>query len=346
MIPNASSDRLCVGFAALDRLMPMHVLVGPDERIVRTGPAWAKICPGLGAAGRPFFEMFEPRRALCKVGGMGRCSGNGGKLHLRLRDRFQTQLTGIAVPLPDRGGMLVNLSFGISVIDAVGRYDLAGSDFAATDLTLEMLYLVEAKSAALEESGRLNQRLDGARQAAEADAASDTLTGLANRRVLAQALQRLITRGVPFTLMHLDLDHFKAVNDRLGHAAGDYVLTEVARILGAVTRGGDVVARVGGDEFVLIFEGVTDRVKIETLAARLIRQLEAPLHYEGETVRISGSIGVVFSTDYDLPDCERMLLDADSALYVSKNRGRGRFSFFREDGKARKSDGLGPTPPI
>ncbi len=321
---------ICIDPEALDRIMPMHVLVGEGERILHSGPAWCKIARDP-IVGRRFFEVFEPRRALCGTGAVGRCANAGGKLHLRLRDAHRTQLTGIAVPLPDGAGMLVNLSFGISVIDAVGRYDLAGSDFAATDLTLEMLYLVEAKSAALEESGRLNRRLDGARQAAEADAASDTLTGLANRRVLNQALHRLVARGLPFALMHLDLDFFKRVNDRLGHAAGDHVLTEVARILGEEIRGEDVVARVGGDEFVLIFEGITDAETIESVAGRLIRRLEQPICFKGEYARISGSIGIVTSTLYSVPDADRMLEDADTALYASKNLGRGRFTLFRND---------------
>lgn len=325
------SENIGISLASLDRMMPMHVVVGPDETISKVGPTLAKTRPGESLVGRHFTDVFEPRRQRCQGDMMKACTGPGTKVYLKLRDDFGTQLTGIAAPLPGGAGILINLSFGIAVVDAVGRYNLAGSDFAPTDLTLEMLYLVEAKSAAMSESSQLNQRLHGAKTAAEADAASDMLTGLKNRRVLDQVLSRLSGRDQPFSLMHLDLDFFKAVNDTLGHAAGDNVLQVVANILTEETRGEDTVARVGGDEFVLVFDHLTDADRLAKIATRMIQRLEEPIEFKGQTANISGSIGIVCSSYYDPPDIDQMMEDADAALYASKERGRACFTMFGRD---------------
>jgi len=312
---------------ALDRLMPMHVLISPGGRIQRAGPTLGKILHGKALAGRSFFDLFELRRTRDGIE-EDLSALLAAKVHLRLRDPARTQLIGTAVRLADGGGLLLNLSFGISVVDAVRRFNLAGSDFAATDLTVEMLYLVEAKSAAMNESRQLNERLNGQKAAAEAEAQSDTLTGLRNRRALGLVLDRLATRGAPFTLMHLDLDYFKTVNDTLGHAAGDQVLREVARILMQSTRQDDVVARIGGDEFVLVFGGLTNHETLATIADRMIARLEAPIHCPEGVARISASIGMVSSTQYDRPEVEQMMRDADIALYASKRQGRSRHNFY------------------
>ncbi|MFC6759321.1 GGDEF domain-containing protein [Sulfitobacter porphyrae] len=154
--------------------------------------------------------------------------------------------------------MIVNLSFGISIVDGVRDYALSNADFAATDLAIEMLYLIEAKTAAMDESRRLNLRLQGAKIAAEQEADTDALTGLGNRRALNNVLTRMVAGRVPFAVMQIDLDYFKSVNDTLGHAAGDHVLQTVAQIMVEETRNKDTVARVGGDEFTVVLVDVRD----------------------------------------------------------------------------------------
>lgn len=335
----AALPDITIGPEALNRMMPMHALVAPDGTILNAGPTLAKVHAGQVLSGRAFSEVFEQRRsasgpaAACTVRQL--CTAPSGKVHLRLRDPARTPVTGAAYCLGPDTGVLVNLSFGIAVVDAVARFGLAGSDFAATDLTVEMLFLVEAKSAAMAESRRLNERLDGARAQAEAAALADTLTGLANRRALDRALTRLIARRAEFTLMRIDLDHFKAVNDTFGHEAGDAVLEAVARVLTDETRDSDIAARVGGDEFVLVFAGLTGPEHADPIAKRLIRRIEEPVAYRGQSLAVSASVGLVASPLYDVPEAERMLRDADVALYVSKTAGRGRATTYRPGLDAR-----------
>lgn len=328
-----------INLAGLDKVMPMHVLVDHTGEILHAGPTVTKIqAQVLGAdrlEGLQFTEVFDLRRPAPRdpIGALSR--DHGGKFYLRLKNPAKTQLVGTAVELPLDGeapeGRLLNLSFGISVVEAVAQFGLAGSDFAPTDLTVEMLYLVEAKTAAMDVSRKLNLELHGAKAAAEAEAMTDVLTGLCNRRSLDLDLERLIARGVPFTLLHLDLDFFKAVNDTLGHAAGDLVLTEVARILLEETRDEDIVSRVGGDEFVLVFNNLVDEARVSSIASRMIERLEVPIPYEDKTCKISASIGLVTSTHYDAPVAAKMIHDADVALYVSKERGRAQFTVFCDE---------------
>jgi diguanylate cyclase (GGDEF)-like protein len=138
------------------------------------------------------------------------------------------------------------------------------------------------------------------------------------------ALDRMLDDGMPFALLHLDLDYFKAVNDSLGHAAGDHVLRMAARAVVSATRSGDTVARVGGDEFVILLPGQTDHARLQTIADRIIARLEAPIIFEGQTCRISSSIGITTTRMHDHTTAEGMMAEADAALYASKHAGRGR----------------------
>lgn len=316
----------------LDAMMPMHLLIGPTGHIRHTGPTLAKLLPD-GLIGKRFLEVFEIRRPRCTPSMAGLLALAGRPLHLRFRDGDQTSFKGVLMAQPSNNGAIVNLSFGISVIDAVGKYGLTNSDFAPTDLTVEMLYLVEAKSAVMEESRDLNLRLQGAKIAAEEQAFTDTLTGLKNRRAMDHILDRALDHETPFALMHLDLDYFKAVNDNMGHAAGDHVLQIVARALINVTRTGDTIARVGGDEFVLLLHGLIDRARIVEIATNLIAELEKPIRFNGDDCRISASAGTTISTDYKDPQAAVLMDDADVALYASKRAGRACHTFY--DAKLR-----------
>lgn len=317
-----------------DVLCPMHVIVDRSGHILHAGPTLQKLRPDEPLAGLRFLELFELRRPRA-VGSMDELLASSRlKLHLRFRDGITTGLKGVLMPLPSGpdgapAGAVVNLSFGISILDAVRDYDLSAGDFPATDLAIEMLYLVEAKSAAMAASRKLNLQLQSAKIAAEEQAFTDTLTGLKNRRAMDHVLGRMIAGGRPFSLMHLDLDFFKAVNDTMGHAAGDLVLAHVAQVMVDHTRSVDTVARVGGDEFVILLDGLTDRKRLDDVARRLIKGLEKPIPVGAASkARVSASAGTVLSLEYDRPDAAQMLADADLALYASKRMGRACHTFF------------------
>ena len=310
-----------VDFGILDGLMPLHVVVGADFRIRHAGPTMRRLRPDAEWVGEDFREVFTIRRP------HGFCVGPGGRrdgvtLHVNLNGGARTPLKGALAYLPEGNGALINFGFGIGVVDAVRTYDLSASDFAPTDLTVEMLYLVEAKSAAMEESRDLNRRLQFAKRAAEQQAQTDPLTGTRNRRALDAELHRLIDQGLPFGLM-LDLDFFKMINDTLGHAAGDHVLRTVAQILSEETRATDTIARVGGDEFVLVLPDLTSEAAVEAMAGRILKRLEQPILYDGMVCAVAASIGSTRTSLYDRPSLDRMNRDADVALYNSKRVGRG-----------------------
>lgn len=314
--------------AVLDVLCPMHVILGKTGHIVHCGPTLHKLVFRDLPATCRFLDVFEVLRPRGIREMKGLLAASGQKLHLKKRQEPRTALKAVLMPFAETGGAIANLSFGISIMDGVRDYRLTSTDFAATDLTIEMLYLIEAKSAAMEASRKLNLRLQGARIAAEEQAFTDTLTGLKNRRAIDHILSRLIERDRPFALMQLDLDFFKAVNDSHGHAAGDAVLQQVARVLVEETRENDCVARVGGDEFVLVFEALTMRAKLAEISRRIISRIEEPVPFNGVDCRISCSIGIALSHDCQPLDQESVMSDADAALYACKRAGRAQFRFF------------------
>lgn len=226
------------------------------------------------------------------------------------------------------GGMIINLSFGISAADAVRTFSLTNSNFAPTDLTVEMLYLLEAKSVVMAASRRLNERLLEARTQAEKQAETDALTGVENRRGLDRFVARLTARQAAFTLLHVDLDHFKAVNDTLGHDAGDMVLQQAAQIMCDELRDRDLVARVGGDEFILLIEGDMQKDAVGAIGSRVITRISGLIVSEDHQLSVGCSIGAVLSHDADPPVLHDLLKAADLALYASKDAGRGRFTMY------------------
>ena len=151
----------------------------------------------------------------------------------------------------------------------------------------------------------------------------DALTSLANRAAVWRHLERL-DGDHPVTALFIDLDHFKEVNDRFGHAAGDDALIEVAERLRACFRPSDLIARLGGDEFVIVLDQEIDDRGVDRLARRAISRLEDPILLEsGDEAFISASVGVTTVTSAE-SDPERLLTEADHALYRAKRSGRRR----------------------
>lgn len=327
----------------LDVLCPMHLLLGATGHILHAGPTAEKLSPEKPLVGQRFLEAFTVKRPRAIMSMDDLLGTRGTKLHLEMRRPPRTALKGIAVPLGTPGGeMIVNLSFGISIADGVRDYSLSNADFAATDLAIEMLYLIEAKTAAMEASRLLNLRLQGARIAAEEQAFTDTLTGLKNRRALTTVLTRMVGGTTPFAVMQIDLDYFKTVNDTLGHAAGDHVLQTVARVMVDETRDSDTVARVGGDEFTVVLPDVRSDDVLRRVGRRIIDRLEEPIPFNGEECRISASIGTVWIQSGRCPTMDELMDDADVALYASKHAGRACQTFYSPELRAAANAG---TPP-
>lgn len=160
---------------------------------------------------------------------------------------------------------------------------------------------------------------------------TDPLTGLANRRHLETHYEKLFTgadnkQDRPRSLLHIDLDYFKEINDTRGHLSGDAVLVHIANTLRSCVRTNDFIARIGGDEFVVVSDGA-DVNTAEVVAQRIIESLATPAKLENEEVELSVSIGV--ATDHHgRRTLNQLLKAADIALYRAKHNGRGRYEKF------------------
>jgi diguanylate cyclase (GGDEF)-like protein len=165
----------------------------------------------------------------------------------------------------------------------------------------------------------------------------DTLTELPNRFHFQEQLDTALKDGARIAIHWIDLDHYKAINDELGHPVGDALLASVATRLKSVVRTTDLVARLGGDEFAVIQQNATSRARVLAFAKRLINSLPAPHLLMGHKVKITASIGVAMSPDHG-NDTATLLKNADVALYRAKAKGRNAFAIF-EKGDNKPADG-------
>ena len=164
-------------------------------------------------------------------------------------------------------------------------------------------------------------------------AAHDPLTGLANRLELADDITRALyarqRSGKPTAVLMIDLDRFKNINDTLGHAAGDELLIAVAQRISSTVRAGDLVARPGGDEFIVVMREIDDPTEAVRAASRIVAELRAPFQSQGAEFFVTASIGIAVSTSSSVAD--DLVREADTAMYVAKEGGRDRVAVFNEE---------------
>lgn len=325
-------DMITLSQRALSRMLPMHLWLAPDGTACSVGSTLEKLVPdlkdswhtrlhdarGAGASGTVFDAICRAARAQTR-------------LFLRVEGMPDLVLRGHAAMVED-GSVLVNLGFGITLYRAVAAAGLTDADFAPTDLAIELLFLHEANMAVRTELARFTEQLERDRQVALAQAHTDPLTGLANRRGLELALSALLPAArddpaapppEPFAIVHLDLDRFKEVNDRLGHKAGDELLREVGQVLRHALRRDDTAARTGGDEFVFILRGETAPAHLDHLARRIIASIERCGPSGAVAVPVSASLGIAIWHPGCITDPGAILELTDVALYRSKHAGRG-----------------------
>ena len=172
-----------------------------------------------------------------------------------------------------------------------------------------------------------------AEQALERLSHHDALTGLANRVLLGDALEHAVARAhrgeKAFAILYLDLDHFKDINDTLGHHAGDLLLQAVGERLGYATRETDMVSRFGGDEFAVLVTDVRDPTDVGMLASKIIDLISDPFCIEGDEIHVSVSVGIAVY-EPGAQDAEAYLMHAELALYRAKADGRGTYRFFTD----------------
>ncbi len=172
---------------------------------------------------------------------------------------------------------------------------------------------------------------------------TDPLTGVANRAGLEAQTQALFANGGNHTLILLDLDKFKPVNDIHGHQAGDAVLITIAKRLHGMVRAHDLVARIGGDEFVLLLAHDHERSTLAPVVQRILKGIAQPVEFEGHTLSVGSSLGIA-TFPQDGRTLAELMHAADLAMYHVKKNGRGNFAFYEDTLTASPPGADTPSP--
>ena len=250
-----------------------------------------------------------------------------------VRNSVRFAVTGVAAGIAAPLGLLLYGLLGGGAIDPVLLFPVvvAGAAVALGGAG----WLLGRKN---DELTRRNRALQDLNDQLRALSTTDPLTGIPNRRALDERLESELARanryGTPLSVVMIDLDLFKHLNDRFGHPVGDAVLKEVGRILKSERRLGDIVARFGGEEFVAVLPHADDRAA-QAWAERVRGRIEAvAIEVASELARITASFGVATARPHD-QEREALIESADEALYEAKAKGRNCVVVARQQGPIR-----------
>jgi len=259
--------------------------------------------PLIEAIGKPLAEVFRiideatrqtARDPMQMAVEQNKTVGLTANCVLIRRDGFESAIEDSAAPIHDRSGRVIGA--------VIVFHDVS----AARAMALEMTHTAH----------------------------HDVVTGLPNRLLLndriTQSISLALRQNRPIAVLFIDLDHFKNINDSLGHAAGDELLRSVSKRLMSCGRASDTVSRQGGDEFAILLPEITHAQDAATCAAKIILALNAPHFIGTRTLHIGASIGISLYPK-DGEDAETLIKNADTAMYHAKEHGRGNFQFFEAD---------------
>ncbi|MEM6663105.1 MAG: GGDEF domain-containing protein, partial [Pseudomonadota bacterium] len=266
---------------AMDAMFPLHMLLSYDGSILAIGRTLEKLTRGKELIKAAFFDSFT----VAKPGGIDSIemllAKSNTKLRIRANWDHALELRGMAVPAGPN--VMLPLALGTKLAAMVDQYGLKVQDFSPADNSVELIYMIETQSAIINDSKQVNDSLMKAKVEAERLAMTDSLTGLPNRRALIAELEARLKRpdahSGRFALLHLDLDKFKMVNDTLGHAAGDQVLAHAAAVFSSAVRDQDLIARIGGDEFVIVLHQNPAPDLVHSIGTQIIDRIAAPIPY-------------------------------------------------------------------
>ena len=321
-----------------DEVFPFLVEVNPTLAVVRIGPLMRRVYPEL-ACGDALLERFEFSGALSDLRSYEELADQSRRSTVfRSRDKQAVVFKGEWLPDPDSDTLCFLGWPWIMDATDLTRLGISLSDIPAHNPLGDLLLLLRSSQNTLadtrELAERLHERSHELRQAnhqLEHLAHFDSLTGLPNRVLLAdrlrQAMSQCLRRDASLAVVYLDLDGFKPINDRHGHAIGDQLLVLLAQRLKEVLREGDTLSRIGGDEFVAVLVDLESPRDCEPVLRRLLESTTIPFIVDGLTLAVSASIGVTLYPQ-DKGDADLLLRHADQAMYQAKQGGKNCYHLF------------------
>lgn len=293
-----------------------------------------KLQLAIGVAGIGLWEFDSGTKQVIWDDRMLEIYGLDDKLHERPDNLWETYLHP-----EDRERSVAEADLAVAEgRDYLGEYRIVRQDGEIRHLRSTARFIKNVGSSGkllglnldITEDKKRAQELEAARALLEHDSRHDALTGLANRRFLDERTQAVLDRLGPddaFAALHIDLDHFKKVNDTLGHAAGDQVLVHVAETLRRLVGDDGLVCRNGGDEFVVLLENVVSEAEVSRLCQTIVDQASEPMILRGYVQQFGLSIGAAIGRG-NAPDLAEVFLNADVALYAAKSSGRSCYKMF------------------